>query len=119
MDCSPIPQLCLCFLSRSKKYLKEHPPSASIADEDFLLSRCKIHSYTVVYYIVPSPQCQTLVRIHCRVHFLVHSIATSNVNPPSRLSLMQGAVGPIFQSYCNVTDLPDLSLETAHSFTQK
>ena len=32
MDCPPIPQFCLDFLLRSKTYLKECPPSTSIAD---------------------------------------------------------------------------------------
>ena len=39
MDCPPIPQFCLNFLLRSKSYLKERPPSASIANRDFPLSK--------------------------------------------------------------------------------
>ena len=38
MACLPIPQLCLDFLLRSKTYLKEGPPSTSIANRDFPLS---------------------------------------------------------------------------------
>ena len=38
MDCSPIPQFWLNFLLRSKTYLKECPPSASIANREFPLS---------------------------------------------------------------------------------
>ena len=38
MDCPPIPQFCLDFLPRSKTYLKERPPGASIANRDFPLS---------------------------------------------------------------------------------
>ena len=38
MDCPPIPQFFLNFLLRSKTYLKEHPPSASVANRDFPLS---------------------------------------------------------------------------------
>ena len=38
MDCPPIPQFCLDFLLRAKTYLKERPPSASIANSDFPLS---------------------------------------------------------------------------------
>ena len=34
MDCPPIPQ----FLLRSKTYLKERPPSASVANREFPLS---------------------------------------------------------------------------------
>ena len=34
----PIPQFCLYFLLESKIYSKERPPSASIANGDFLLS---------------------------------------------------------------------------------
>ena len=64
MDCPPIPQFFLNFLLRSKTYLKERPPSASVANRDFPLSskpedvvrvvythttRCKLHSCTVVY----------------------------------------------------------------------
>ena len=35
MDCPPIPQFSLL---RSKTYLKEHPPSASITNREVLLS---------------------------------------------------------------------------------
>ena len=38
MDCPPIPQFFLNFLLRSKTYLKERPPSASVANRDFPLS---------------------------------------------------------------------------------
>ena len=38
MDCPPIPQFSLDFLLRSKPYLKERPPSASIANREFPLS---------------------------------------------------------------------------------
>ena len=36
LDCLPIPQFCLDFLLRSKTYLKEHPPSASIANRELI-----------------------------------------------------------------------------------
>ena len=38
MDCPPIPHFFLNFLLRSKTYLKERPPSASVANRDFPLS---------------------------------------------------------------------------------
>ena len=38
MDCPPIPQFFLNFLLRSKTYLKERPPCASVANRDFPLS---------------------------------------------------------------------------------
>ena len=38
MDCPPTPQFCLDFLLRSKTYLKECPPSASIANREFPLT---------------------------------------------------------------------------------
>ena len=38
MDCPPIPQFSLDFLLRSKTYLKERSPSASVANRDFPLS---------------------------------------------------------------------------------
>ena len=38
MDCPPIPQFSLDFLLRSKPYLKERSPSASIANREFPLS---------------------------------------------------------------------------------
>ena len=38
MDCPPIPQFFLNFLLRSKTYLKERPPSASVANREFPLS---------------------------------------------------------------------------------
>ena len=38
MDCPPIPQFFLNFPLRSKTYLKERPPSASVANRDFPLS---------------------------------------------------------------------------------
>ena len=39
MDCPSIPQFSIDFLLRSKlMYLKEHPPSVSIANREFTLS---------------------------------------------------------------------------------
>ena len=38
MDCLPTPQFFPNFLLRSKTYLKERPPSASIANREFPLS---------------------------------------------------------------------------------
>ena len=65
MDCLPIPQFFTNFLLRSKSYLKERPPSPSVAKREFPLSskhenvvrlvythykvQIKLHSCTVVY----------------------------------------------------------------------
>ena len=38
MDCPPTPQFPPNFLLRSKTYLKECPPSASVANREFPLS---------------------------------------------------------------------------------
>ena len=38
MNCLPTPQFSLDFLLRYKTYLKERPPSTSIANREFLLS---------------------------------------------------------------------------------
>ena len=38
MDCPPIHQFFPNFLLRSKTYLKERPPGASVANRDFPLS---------------------------------------------------------------------------------
>ena len=38
MDCPPTPQFSPNFLLRSKTYLKERPPSASVANREFSLS---------------------------------------------------------------------------------
>ena len=46
MDRPPIPQFCLDFLLRSKTYLKELPPSTTVANGDFPLSSKPEH---VVY----------------------------------------------------------------------
>ena len=49
MDCLPIPQFSLDFLLRSKTYLKEHPPSASITNRDFSLSSKPEYVVRLVY----------------------------------------------------------------------
>ena len=49
MDCPPIPQFFLNFLLRSKTYLKERPPSASVAKRDFPLSSKPEDVVRVVY----------------------------------------------------------------------
>ena len=49
MDCPPIPQFCLDFLLKSKTYLKERPPSASIANRDFSLSSKPEYVVRLVY----------------------------------------------------------------------
>ena len=49
MDCPPIPQFFLNFLLRSKTYLKERPPSASVANRDFPLSSKPEDVMRVVY----------------------------------------------------------------------
>ena len=46
MDCPPIPQF---FLLRSKTYLKERPPSPSVANRDFPLSSKPEDMVRVVY----------------------------------------------------------------------
>ena len=73
MDCPPIPQFFPNFLLRSKTYLKECPPSASIANREFPLSSkhedvvrlvythykvqiTQLHS-GLLYYKVLSPLC--------------------------------------------------------------
>ena len=43
------PKFCLDFLLRSRTYSKEHPPSASIASRDFLLSVKPEHVVRLVY----------------------------------------------------------------------
>ena len=71
-----IPQFCLDFLLRSKSYLKERPPSTSIANRDFPLSskpesvvRLVYTHYKVQilllpsglhYYKVLNPRCHAL-----------------------------------------------------------
>ena len=73
MDYPPISQFCLNFLQRSKTYLKQRPPSASIANRGFLLSskpesvvRLVNTHYMVLLltgllqFKVFSPQCHTL-----------------------------------------------------------
>ena len=49
MDCPPIPQFSLDFLLRSKTHLKEHPPSASIANREFPLSNKLKNVVRLVY----------------------------------------------------------------------
>ena len=49
MDCLLIPQFFLNFLLRSKTYLKERPPSASVANRDFPLSSKPEDVVRVVY----------------------------------------------------------------------
>ena len=46
MECPPIPQFSLDFLLKSKTYLKERPPSASIVNREFPLS--SLHAEDVV-----------------------------------------------------------------------
>ena len=92
MDCPPIPQFCLDFLLRSKTYLKERPPSASIANRfstvyqawgcgevftnttpitSIKVTRCKLCCCTVVYTSTrceyrPTPLFEPKVR--CSAH---------------------------------------------------
>ena len=47
--CTSPMQFCLDFLQRSKTYLKERPPSASIANRDFSLSSMPEHVVRLVY----------------------------------------------------------------------
>ena len=68
MDCPPIPEFCLNFLQRSKTYLKERPPSASIANGDFPPSskskyvlRLVYTHYKVQIMLLHAAQCFTLV----------------------------------------------------------
>ena len=49
MDFPHIPQFFLNFLLRSKTYLKERPPSASVANRDFPLSSKPEDVVRVVY----------------------------------------------------------------------
>ena len=64
MDCLPIPQFCLDFLLRSKTYLKECPPSASLANRDFPLSSRPEHVLRLVY-------------THYKVQIMVPNCATA------------------------------------------
>ena len=86
MDCPPIPQF-IALISFHKTYLKERPPSASIANKEFPLSnmpargcsetglhtlytRCNLHSCTVVYMVL-SPQCHALFALLCALTILI------------------------------------------------
>ena len=49
MDCPPIPQFSANFLLRYKTYLKERPPSASLANRKFPLSS-KLEDVVILVY---------------------------------------------------------------------
>ena len=61
MDCPPIPQFCHDFLLRSKTYLKECPPSASVENTDFPLSSKPEHVVRLVY-------------MHCKVQIMLPAV---------------------------------------------
>ena len=71
MDCPPIPQFCLGFLLRSKTYLKQFPPSASIASRDFpLSSKCGLYTLQANLFSREPHTKQKLSRNHHTEHHL-------------------------------------------------
>ena len=81
------------FLLRSKTYLKERPPSASIANRNFHClasltlwfthtARCKLCCCTVVYTSTRCLAQDVTHDLHRFERLVVHNIGSSNVGPP-------------------------------------
>ena len=83
MDCPPTPQFCLNFLLRSKTYLKECPPRASIVNREFPLSVKPEGVVRLVYthYKVQITCTMVYTSTRCLAHHVMHLISCQTLLP--------------------------------------
>ena len=74
MDCPPIPQFYLNILLRSITYPKERPPSANIANRDFLPSSKPEDMVRLVYIHYYKVQIM-LLHSGLQVHDVTHALS--------------------------------------------